>query len=94
MAIHLSFRFFTMVRRSSCTPIASWILLQTMVFVGNVPKSPIASHLKGLDPSFDFCCQGSALTCIKEGGKMSVRIRLTLEASKMFLSLHMIFSPE
>ena len=26
---HLSFRFFTMVRRSSCTPIAVWILLQT-----------------------------------------------------------------
>ena len=24
---HLSFRFFTMVRRSSCTPIAFWILL-------------------------------------------------------------------
>ena len=26
---HLSFRFFTMVRRSSCTPIALWILLRT-----------------------------------------------------------------
>ena len=26
---HLSFRFFTMVRRSSCTPIAFWILLRT-----------------------------------------------------------------
>ena len=25
---------------------------------------------------------------------MSVRIRLTLEASEMFLSLHIIFSPE
>ena len=25
-----------------------------MVFVGNVQKSNIASHLKGLDPSFDF----------------------------------------
>ena len=30
---HLSFRFFTMVRRSSCTPIAFWILLQTSSFV-------------------------------------------------------------
>ena len=68
---HLSFRFFTMVRRSSCVPIAFWILLRTlvchMVFVGNVQKSPIASHLKGLDPSLDFCCQGPALTGIKEG---------------------------
>ena len=30
---HQSFRFFTMVRRSSCTPIAFWILLQTSSFV-------------------------------------------------------------
>ena len=65
---HLSFRFFTMVRRSSCTPIAFWILLRTSsVFVGNVQKSPIASNLKDLDPSLDFCCQGPALTGIKEG---------------------------
>ena len=30
---YLSFRFFTMVRRSSCTPIVFWILLQTSLFV-------------------------------------------------------------
>ena len=30
---HLSFHFFTIVRRSSCTPIAFWILLQTSSFV-------------------------------------------------------------
>ena len=30
---HLSFRFFTMVRRSSCTPIAFWILLRTSSLV-------------------------------------------------------------
>ena len=30
---HMSLRFFTMVRRSSCTPIACWILLQTSSFV-------------------------------------------------------------
>ena len=29
----LSFSFFTMVRRSSCTPIAFWILLRTSSFV-------------------------------------------------------------
>ena len=29
---------------------------------------PIASYLKGLDPSFNFCCQCPALTGIKEGG--------------------------
>ena len=44
------------------------LLVRHMVFVGNVQKSPIASHLKGLDPSLDFFCQGPALTDIKEGG--------------------------
>ena len=43
-------------------------LVRHMVFVGNVQKSHTASHLKGLDPSLDFCCQGQALTGIKEGG--------------------------
>ena len=64
---HPSFRFFTMVRRSSCTPVASWILLQFLFFVENVQKSPIASHLKGLDLSVEFCCQGPALIGIEEG---------------------------
>ena len=68
------------------------LLVRHMVSVGNVQKSPIASHLKGLDPSLDFCCQGPALTGIRKVDKMSVRISLTLEASEMFLSLHMIFS--
>ena len=73
------------------------LLVCHMVFVGNVQKSPVASHLKGFDPSLDFCCQSLALTGIKEGrycSKTSVRISLTLEASAMFLSLHMIFSLE
>ena len=30
---HLSFPFFTMVRRSACTPVAFWILLRTSLFV-------------------------------------------------------------
>ena len=38
-----------------------------MVFVGKNQKSPIASHLKGFDPSLDFCYQGPALIGIKEG---------------------------
>ena len=38
-----------------------------MVFVGNVQKSHVVSHLKGLDPSLYFCCQGPALTGIKKG---------------------------
>ena len=43
------------------------LLVRHTVFVGNVQKSPVASHLKGLDPSVYFCCQGPALTGIKEG---------------------------
>ena len=37
------------------------LLVRHMVYVGNVQKSPIVSHLKGLDLSLDFCCQGPAL---------------------------------
>ena len=36
----------------------------------------------------------AALTDIKKVDKMTVRISLTLEASEMFLSFHMIFSLE
>ena len=43
------------------------LLVRHMIFVGNVQKSPLASHLKGLNPSLDFCCQCPALTGIKEG---------------------------
>ena len=43
------------------------LLVRHMVFAGNVQKSPIAFHLKVLDSSLDFCCQGPALTDIKEG---------------------------
>ena len=43
------------------------LLVRHMVFVGNIQKSPIVSHLKGLNPSLDFGCRGSALTGIKEG---------------------------
>ena len=38
------------------------LVVRHMVFVRNVQKFPIASHLKGLDPFLDFCCQGPALT--------------------------------
>ena len=63
------------------------LLVRHMVFVGNVQKSPIASHLKGLDSSLKICCQVPALTCIKKVDKMSIR-------SDVFLSLHMIVSLE
>ena len=35
-----------------------------MVFVCDIQKSSIASHLKGLDYSYQFYYQGPAFTCI------------------------------
>ena len=43
------------------------LLVRHLVFVENVQTSSIASHLKDLEPSLDFCCKGPALTGIKEG---------------------------
>ena len=66
---HLSFRFFTMVKRSPCiVDSVANLLVRHMVFAGNVQKSPTASYLKGLDLSLENCCQGPALRGIKEGG--------------------------
>ena len=50
---------------SSCIlEFAANLLVRHMVLVRNVQKSAIASHLKGLDPSLEYCCQGPALTGI------------------------------
>ena len=43
------------------------VLVRRMIFVGNIQKFPIASHLSGLDPSLDFCCHSPAFTGIKKG---------------------------
>ena len=93
---HLSFRFFTMVRRSSCT--------------GFCCESPRSSH--GLcricsEVSYSISSQGrwsfsrvllSISSSPRHKGRWirwaSVRISLILDASEMFLSLHMMFSLE
>ena len=70
MAIPSVFPFLYHGLRSLCTYVAH--LLVRQVSLGNVPKSPTASHLNGLDTSFDFCCQGPALTGINEVDKMTL----------------------
>ena len=50
---------------SNCILDSAANLVHQMVFVGNVQKPPLASHLKGMDLSLMFCCQGSALAGIK-----------------------------
>ena len=69
---HLSFNFLPWLGDHHALQLHSGfccdLLVRHMVFVGNGQKSPIASHLKGADPSLYFCCQGPALTGIKEGG--------------------------
>ena len=74
------------------------LLVRHMVFVGNVQKSPIASHISRawiLLPISAVKVQLSqAKRKVNKVNKMSVRINLTLEASEMFFSLHMILSLE
>ena len=72
-------------------PISSSVFL-SFLLLSLSPAFAMPEDLKGLDPSLDFCCQGPAL--IGKVDKISVYINLTLEASEMFLSLHMIFSLE
>ena len=55
-----------------------------MVFVGNVQKSPIASHHKGLDPLSCFAVNVQLSQAQRKVDKISVRISLTLEASEIF----------
>ena len=65
---HLSFHFFTIVRRSSCTPIA-FCCKPPRLSHGLCRKCSEVSyrtHLKGLDPSLYLCCHGPPLTGIKE----------------------------
>ena len=72
MAIPSEFPFlyhgYEIIMHSNCIlDFVANLPVRHIVFVGNVQKSPLASHLKGLDPSLYFCCQSPALTGIKEG---------------------------
>ena len=58
------------------------LLISYMVIVRDIQKHSLASHLKGLNSSFQFCCQvptSHAYTCRKVD-KMNTRINLNLEA--------------
>ena len=68
------------------------LLVRHMVFVGNIQKSLIASKLGSF--SRFLLSKSSSHRQERKVDKMSFRISLTLEASEMFLSLHMIFSLE
>ena len=69
------------------------LLVRHIVFVGNVQKSPIASHLKGLDLSpiashlkawiFLWSSAVKVQLSYRKVHKMSVRISLTLKASEV-----------
>ena len=60
------------------------LLVRHMVLVDteNVQKSPIASNLKGLDPSFEFCFKVPALTGIKEAGQDERPHQLNLRSKR------------
>ena len=40
------------------------LLISYMVFVSDIQKFPITSHLKDMYSSFLLCCQGPAFMCI------------------------------
>ena len=44
------------------------LLVRHLVFVGNIQMSPVAYHLKGLDPFLGFCCQDPVFAGVKECG--------------------------
>ena len=90
----ICFRFFTMVRRSSSLQLHSGFCCEPpRSSHGLCRKCSVDSYsIKGLDPSLDFCCQGPALTGIKEVEKMSVRISLTLEKKRAKCSCLSIWS--
>ena len=83
---HMCFRFFIMVRRSSCTPIAFWILLQTSSVVTRSLYEMFRSLLLHLI---------SRAWILPSSSDVDKRPhQLNLEASEMVLTLHMIFSLE
>ena len=90
---HLSFCFCTMVLQLHSGFCAN-LLVCHMIFVGNVQKSPIVSHLKGLDSSLHFYCQGSALKGIKEGRWDERPRQLNLKSKRDVLVPPYIFSLE
>ena len=63
---HLSFRFFTMIRRSSCIPVAFWILLRTSLFVTGSHLGCLSSFLSCLDRLHFVPCGGSIKTVYQD----------------------------
>ena len=60
---HCSLRLFTIVRKSSCGPIACWILARTSSLVSwslyeMCSISRVAPHFHGLYSSLELCCEG------------------------------------
>ena len=69
---HCSWRLFTVVRSSSCGPVACWILARTPSLVRwsiwDVSYLAVAPHLHGLYSSLELCCEGPWFTSIQEDG--------------------------
>ena len=70
------------------------LLVRHMVFVGKVQKSPIDLISRAWILLSISAVKVQLSQAYRKVDKVSVRISLTLEASEMFLSLHMIFSLE
>ena len=88
-------RFFNMIRRSSWTPVAFWILLRTSSFV----TWSLLEMFRGLllhliSRAWILLSSSTVNVQLSQAWRKVDKMSLTLEVSKMFLSVHMIFSPE
>ena len=87
-----SLRLFTMVR-SSCGPIACWILARTSSLVTwDTWYLAVAPHFRGLHSSLELCCEGPWFTSIQEDGCDKGAHQSYLELREILLSFKTSFN--
>ena len=69
---HLSFLVLTIERRSSCgsngrPDSVPDVFVCDSVSEWDAKDLPVTFHFEGLDPSFQFSCEGPCFTCVEEG---------------------------
>ena len=82
-----------MVRRSSCGPIACWILARTSSLVTwDTWYLAVAPHFRGLHSSLELCCEGPWFTSIQEDGCDKGAHQSYLELREILLSFKTSFN--
>ena len=94
---HCSLRLFTIIRRSSCGPMACWILAQTSSLVTwslYEMRSifAVAPYFRYFYSSLELCCEGPWFTSIQKMDVTMERISCILELREILLSIQTGFS--